>query len=148
MCNACHMHICKGLVGPKRGKVKKPLVFKAFLKGQSGHEDARESLQPSEPSNFLLLWSHFRATLGIFGCLWVTWWLLWDHCGVTLGVIGSILKNIHFPNRFQWVYKTLGLLRDCFELILGQLLAYEGDFGSTSGSFRGHFEHIDVEFHV
>ena len=75
MCNACHMHICTGLVGPKRGKVKKPLVFKAFLKGQSGHGDARESLQRSEPSNFLdtleplsgdfggtsgQLWGHFE----------------------------------------------------------------------------------------
>ena len=33
-------------------------------------------------------------------------------------------------------------------LILGQRLAYEGDFGGTSGSLWGHFEHIDVEFHV
>ena len=33
MCDACVMHTCTGLVGPKRGKVKKLLVFKAFLKG-------------------------------------------------------------------------------------------------------------------
>ena len=33
MSDACVMHTCTGLVGPKRGKVKKLLVFKAFLKG-------------------------------------------------------------------------------------------------------------------
>ena len=33
MCDACVMHTCTGLVGPKRGKVKKLFVFKAFLKG-------------------------------------------------------------------------------------------------------------------
>ena len=33
MCDACVMHTCTGLVGPKSGKVKKLLVFKAFLKG-------------------------------------------------------------------------------------------------------------------
>ena len=33
MCDACVMHTCTGLVGPKREKVKKLLVFKAFLKG-------------------------------------------------------------------------------------------------------------------
>ena len=31
MCDACVMHACTGLVGPKREKVKKLLVFKAFL---------------------------------------------------------------------------------------------------------------------
>ena len=40
------------------------------------------------------------------------------------------------------------LLRGCFGVILGSILAYEGDFGGTSGSLWGHFEHIDVEFHV
>ena len=33
MCDACVMHTCTGLVGPKRGKVKMRLVFEAFLKG-------------------------------------------------------------------------------------------------------------------
>ena len=33
MCDACVMHTCTGLVGPKRGNVKKVLVFKPFLKG-------------------------------------------------------------------------------------------------------------------
>ena len=32
MCEACVVHTCTGLVGPKREKVKKPYVFKAFLK--------------------------------------------------------------------------------------------------------------------
>ena len=33
MCDACVMHTCTGLVGPKRGKVKKRFVSKRFLKG-------------------------------------------------------------------------------------------------------------------
>ena len=33
MCDACVMHTCTGLVGPKREKVKKRLNFKLFLKG-------------------------------------------------------------------------------------------------------------------
>ena len=34
MCDARVMHTCTGVVGPKRGKVKKLLIFKAFLKGR------------------------------------------------------------------------------------------------------------------
>ena len=64
MCNACPMHICTGLVGPKMGKVENPLVFEAFLNGQSGHEDARESLRRSEPSNF---WITLEPLSGHFG---------------------------------------------------------------------------------
>ena len=33
VCDACVMRTCTGLVGPKRGKVEKLMVFKAFLKG-------------------------------------------------------------------------------------------------------------------
>ena len=85
MCNACPMHICTGLVGPKRGKVKKPLVFKAFLKGQSGHGDARESLQPSEPSNFLVtlepLSGHFGHLRVPLGHLMITLGSSWSYFG-------------------------------------------------------------------
>ena len=44
--------LVSGLVGPKRENVEKVLVFKAFLKGQGSHGDARESLQPSEPDRW------------------------------------------------------------------------------------------------
>ena len=43
MCDACVLHTCTGLVGPKRGKVKKPLVFKTF-KGVKG---ATRNLKPA-----------------------------------------------------------------------------------------------------
>ena len=46
------MGICGSLVGPKSGNVEKVLVFKAFLKGQGSHGNARESLQPSEPERW------------------------------------------------------------------------------------------------
>ena len=85
MCNACHMHICTGLVGPNRGKLKNHLVFKAFLKGQSGHEYAKESLQPSEPSNFSVTLEalsghvgHLRVPLGH---LMITLGSLWSYFG-------------------------------------------------------------------
>ena len=42
----------------------------------------------------------------------------------------------------------MGLLGGDFGVTLGQLLAYEGNFGGISGSLWGYFEHIDVEFHV
>ena len=87
MCNACPMHICTGLVGPKRGKVKKPLVFKAFLKGQSGHGDARESLRRSEPNNFLVtlepLSGHFGHLRVPLGHLMIAFRLLWVYFGCT-----------------------------------------------------------------
>ena len=43
MCDACVMHTCTGLVGPKTGKFNKLFVFKAFLKGQRGPEDPRSA---------------------------------------------------------------------------------------------------------
>ena len=43
MCDACVMHTCTGLVGPKTGKVKKLLVFKSFLKGPRGPEYANRT---------------------------------------------------------------------------------------------------------
>ena len=36
MCDACVMHTCTGLVGPKRGKVKTVLVFKSIFEGVKG----------------------------------------------------------------------------------------------------------------
>ena len=45
MCDACVMHTCTGLVGPKRGKVKKLLVFKAFLKGSKRPRVIRSRLR-------------------------------------------------------------------------------------------------------
>ena len=49
MCDACVMHTCTGLVGPKTGKVKKPLVFKAFLNGSKGAGVRQPNEQVSGP---------------------------------------------------------------------------------------------------
>ena len=71
MCDACVMHTCTGLVGPKRGKVKKLLVFKAFLKGSKRPRVIWSRLQLSGPSHFGVtleaLWRHFGASCGMFG---------------------------------------------------------------------------------
>ena len=49
MCDACVMHTCTGLVGPKTGKVKNVLVFKSFLKGSRRARGIQENEQRSEP---------------------------------------------------------------------------------------------------
>ena len=43
MCDACVMHTCTGLMGPKTGKVKTLLVFTAFLKGQRSKKGKRKT---------------------------------------------------------------------------------------------------------
>ena len=108
MCNACHMHICTGLVGPKRGKVYKPLVFKTFLKGQSGHEGAKESLQPNEPSNFLVTletrsghFGHLRVPLGH---LMITLGSLWSYFGCN-----RVDFEKHFPQSILMILLKIGL---------------------------------------
>ena len=52
MCDASVMHICTGLVGPKRGNVVKLLVFNAFLKGSRYPRGDSENERASEPSHF------------------------------------------------------------------------------------------------
>ena len=49
MCDACVMHTCTGLVGPKTGKVKKLLVFKTFLNGPRGARRRQPNERSSEP---------------------------------------------------------------------------------------------------
>ena len=49
MCDACVMHTCTGLEGPKRENVKKVLVFKAFLNGSKGARARQPNEQRSEP---------------------------------------------------------------------------------------------------
>ena len=70
-CDACVVHTCTGLVGPKGGKVKKLLVFKAFLKGSKKPRVIWSRLRVSEPSHFGVsleaLWRHFGASCGMFG---------------------------------------------------------------------------------
>ena len=64
MCGACVMHTCTGLVGPKRGKVKKRRVFEAFLNGVKG---ATSNLRPAATNMAGPFWGHFGVTLAIFG---------------------------------------------------------------------------------
>ena len=65
MCGACVMHTCTGLVGPKREKVKKLLVFKAFLKGPRGPEDANRTNRYPRNGVFGAFRGHFELTLSI-----------------------------------------------------------------------------------
>ena len=87
------MHIRAGLIGLKIEKVLPTAARSKFLKGQYGHETAKESLQPCAPDRFL---GHYGVTLHRLG-------LLWDHFGsmrVTLTHFGPFSKNNHFSNRF------------------------------------------------
>ena len=52
--------------GREGEKLKNHCFVRAFVKGQSGHEGAKESLQRREPSTFF---RHFGAT---FGPLWAS----------------------------------------------------------------------------
>ena len=52
MCDACVIHTCTGLVGPKTGKVEKVFVFKAFLKGSMKPRVRQSREQLSEPGPF------------------------------------------------------------------------------------------------
>ena len=76
------MGIYAGLVGPKSENVEKVLVFKAFFEGQRSHEAARESLQLSEPEDFLVT---LGSIFGIGRCFWITLGSLRDYCAVALG---------------------------------------------------------------
>ena len=69
MCDACVMHTCTGLVGPKSGKVKKLLVFKAFLKGSKEPRGIWSRLQLSEPSHFGFTLEQLLVYSGDFGPL-------------------------------------------------------------------------------
>ena len=80
------MRIRAGLRGLKIEKVLPTAARSKFLKGQYGHETARESLQLCEPDRFL---GHFGITLHRLG-------LLWDHFGsmrVTMESFWSIFKK-------------------------------------------------------
>ena len=87
MCDACVMHTCTGLVGPKTGKVKKLLVFKAFLKGSSYPRGDSENEQPSGPEPLL---GHFGATLGSL-------WVYSGDFGLLSDCFGIIVESL-------WVY--------------------------------------------
>ena len=104
MCDACVMHTCTGLVGPKTGKVKKLVVFKAFLEGQRSKKHLQKTNSSPAPAGGGCLWGHFGGTLG---SLWVYSngsVSLYDHFGVIVESLwmceGRFSKNIHFPNRF------------------------------------------------
>ena len=106
MCDACVMHTCTGLVGPKTGKVKKLLVFKAFLKGSSYPRGDSENEQPSEPSDFWAtlepLWGHsgyIRVTLGHF---MITLGSLWSYFGCNkVGFQKTFIFPINFNDFIQ-----------------------------------------------
>ena len=75
MCDACVMHTCTGLVGPKRGKVKKLSVFKSIFEGVKG---ATGNLAPAAVERAGPFWGHFGNTLAS----------LWNSSGVALVIWG------------------------------------------------------------
>ena len=49
MCDACVMHTCTGLVGPKTGNVKELFVFTTIFEGSKGARGRQPNEQVSEP---------------------------------------------------------------------------------------------------
>ena len=103
MCDACVMHTCTGLVGPKTGKVKNVFVLKAFFKVSRYPRGDSENEQVSEPSHFWVtlgpLWCHFgyiRVTLGHF---MITLWSLWSYFGCNK--VG-FQQTLIFPIEFKY----------------------------------------------
>ena len=85
MCDACVMHTCTGLVGPKTGKVKKVLVFKAFLKVSKGPGGAQECKEGAEKYHSRVtlepLWGHFGHIPMTLRHFLITLGSLWSHFG-------------------------------------------------------------------
>ena len=112
-----------GLGGAEKGKsLKKPWAFKAFLKGQSGHEYSREELRASEPSHF---WVTLEPLSGYFGSLPVTLGRLM----ITLGSLWS-----HFGCMRVDFQKTF-----IFPIDFNDFIKHWGSFGVALGSLWGHF---------
>ena len=142
MCDACVMHTCTGVVGPKTGKVKKVLVFKSIFEGSRKPGGAQEGLRSSEPDHSRVtlepLWGHFghiRVTLGHF---MITLGSLWNHFGC---MRVDFQKTFIFPIDFNDFIKhwasfgvALGSLWGHFGATLGPLLVYESNFWGISGS--------------
>jgi hypothetical protein len=133
MCNAWVMHVCTGLVGPKRGKVKDRLCFKHFWRVKV----ATRILQKASALRAEPLLSHLGATLGsllgIFDWPCVTLRSLWDHGGVTLCIWRSIFRVHLVSPQISMVFYNSLLVWSPFGVTFGQLLAYEGDLGALRG---------------
>ena len=96
------MGTCAGLVGPKSENVEKVLVFKAILKGQSGHEDSREELRPSEPDR--LGGGRGRVNPHPRSLFW-RFWEVWRVCCLVGG------STRHEARGLGGFFKVFGLLR-------------------------------------
>ena len=74
-------------MGPKNETVKNRWVSPLLFEGSRGHETAKESLQRSEPSNFLVtlepLSGHFGHLRVPLGHLMITLGSLWSYFGCT-----------------------------------------------------------------
>ena len=94
MCDACVMHTCTGLVGPKTVKVKKVLVFQAFLKVSKGPGGAKECKEGAEKYHTLEpLWAYsddFASLSDYFGIIVESLWVY----------AGRFSENLYFSNRF------------------------------------------------
>ena len=75
MCDACVMDTCTGLVGPKSGKVKKRMVFEAFLKGSKEPGVSQECKKSAEKY-------HYGSTLGPLLTYSSDSVRLYDHFGI------------------------------------------------------------------
>ena len=100
-------------MGPKSGNVKKPLVFKAFLKGSKKPRAFQEHEQHAEKWRLGGGRGHFGATLEA----------LWGHFGSTLGQL--------------LVYSSVSVqLYDYFGIIVESLWVYESRFSKKQSFSR------------
>ena len=91
------------IVRPKRAHKQQILIFPKDFACPRSHEDARESLQPSEPDDFWVtegsLWGQFGYLCVTLGHLMVTSQSLWKH----LGYIKVVFKKHSFSQQILMI---------------------------------------------
>ena len=88
---------------------------------------------------------HFGYLRVTLGHLMITLGSLWSYFGCSKV---DFQKHSFSQIDFNDFIKLLGYFGVALGSFRDNFGAYEGDFGGTSGPLWGHFEHIDIEFHV
>ena len=95
------------MVRPKRVHKQNIFIFAKDFACHGSHEDARESLQRSEPDHFGIGLGSVWVSVGDFGSLNGHLTIIVESLWVYKGPFS---KNTHFSNRFKRLNKTIGLI--------------------------------------
>ena len=137
----CDAYRC-GLGGAENRKYARHCSEKQNPKGPGGAKRAKGIASRSAFGVTLgLLCGHFGVTLRTLG-------LLWLYRGYFIIIFVRFQKTPISAIDLNDFIELWGEFCTDFEVTLVPLLAYEGDFGTTLGSFWDKFGHINVEWQV